>query len=65
MRVEEKILHEKMDRYRVWGEWFIFPYHLIISINDWFIPSLSYIPFISLNIKPKDKEEIIYEELPM
>ena len=66
MRVEEKILHEKMDKYRVWGEWFILPYHLIISINDWFIPYLSISPISSMKSSRIEKiEKINYDELPM
>ena len=41
MVLEEKILHEKMDKYRVWGEWFILPPEQVLSINDWFTPPSS------------------------
>jgi len=34
--LSEKSLHQKMDKYRVWGEWFLLPHKYQINL-DWFL----------------------------
>jgi len=39
MSLREKLLHEKMGKYRVYGEWFLLPPYLLLSLGEWFNPN--------------------------